>query len=116
MQNSNCAAESGTSKADRRKDEFLATLAHELRNPLAPMRNVLEILRLKEFADPQLSWSRDVFDRQLQHMTHLVDDLLEVSRITQGKLEFASSGSNSRVRCNPPWRRRSPPCRRRRII
>ena len=76
------------SKADRRKDEFLATLAHELRNPLAPMRNVLEILRLKEFADPQLSWSRDVFDRQLQHMTHLVDDLLEVSRITQGKLEL----------------------------
>src|SRR6201996_293572 len=76
------------SKADRRKDEFLATLAHELRNPLAPMRNVLEILRLKEFADPQLNWSRDVFDRQLQHMTHLVDDLLEVSRITQGKLEL----------------------------
>jgi PAS domain S-box-containing protein len=76
------------SKADRRKDEFLATLAHELRNPLAPMRNVLEILRLKDFADPQLSWSRDVFDRQLQHMTHLVDDLLEVSRITQGKLEL----------------------------
>src|SRR5258708_4957026 len=52
------------------------------------MRNVLEILRLKDFADPQLSWSRDVFDRQLQHMTHLVDDLLEVSRITQGKLEL----------------------------
>ncbi|MEZ0604108.1 PAS domain S-box protein [Paraburkholderia sp. IW21] len=76
------------SKADRRKDEFLATLAHELRNPLAPMRNVLEILRLKEFDDPQLRWSRDVFDRQLQHMTHLVDDLLEVSRITQGKLEL----------------------------
>ncbi|KAH0439501.1 hybrid sensor histidine kinase/response regulator [Paraburkholderia fungorum] len=76
------------SKADRRKDEFLATLAHELRNPLAPMRNVLEILRLKDFADPQLSWSRDVFERQLQHMTHLVDDLLEVSRITQGKLEL----------------------------
>lgn len=76
------------SKADRRKDEFLATLAHELRNPLAPMRNVLEILRMKEFSDPQLSWSRDVFERQLQHMTHLVDDLLEVSRITQGKLEL----------------------------
>jgi PAS domain S-box-containing protein len=76
------------SRADRRKDEFLATLAHELRNPLAPMRNVLEILRLKEFADPQLNWARDVFDRQLQHMTHLVDDLLEVSRITQGKLEL----------------------------
>ncbi|MEC5406356.1 PAS domain S-box protein [Paraburkholderia sp. MPAMCS5] len=76
------------SNADRRKDEFLATLAHELRNPLAPMRNVLEILRAKQFADPQLNWSRDVFSRQLQHMTHLVDDLLEVSRITQGKLEL----------------------------
>jgi PAS domain S-box-containing protein len=76
------------SRADRRKDEFLATLAHELRNPLAPMRNVLEILRQKEFTDPQLNWSRDVFDRQLQHMTHLVDDLLEISRITQGKLEL----------------------------
>jgi len=76
------------SNADRRKDEFLATLAHELRNPLAPMRNVLEILRAKEFSDPQLNWSRDVFSRQLQHMTHLVDDLLEVSRITQGKLEL----------------------------
>ncbi|MDE1181703.1 ATP-binding protein [Paraburkholderia sp.] len=76
------------SKADRRKDEFLATLAHELRNPLAPMRNVLEVLRLKDVADPQLKWAREVFDRQLQHMTHLVDDLLEVSRITQGKLEL----------------------------
>lgn len=76
------------SDADRRKDEFLATLAHELRNPLAPMRNVLELLRQKEFSDPQVLWSREVFERQLQHMTHLVDDLLEVSRITQGKLEL----------------------------
>ncbi|MGI4861099.1 MAG: hybrid sensor histidine kinase/response regulator [Janthinobacterium lividum] len=76
------------SEADRRKDEFLATLAHELRNPLAPMRNVLELMRQKEFSDPQVLWSREVFERQLQHMTHLVDDLLEVSRITQGKLEL----------------------------
>ena len=76
------------STADRRKDEFLATLAHELRNPLAPMRNVLEVLRMKDVADPQLVWLRGVFDRQLQHLTHLVDDLLEVSRITQGKLEL----------------------------
>ncbi|WKB53626.1 hybrid sensor histidine kinase/response regulator [Eleftheria terrae] len=73
-------------QADRRKDEFLATLAHELRNPLAPMRNVLEILRRKQLADAQLLWCRDVLERQLRHMTHLVDDLLEVSRITQGKL------------------------------
>jgi len=72
--------------ADRRKDEFLATLAHELRNPLAPMRTVLELLRLKEFTDPQVLWSRDVLERQVGHITHLVDDLLEVSRITEGKL------------------------------
>ncbi|WP_310734691.1 hybrid sensor histidine kinase/response regulator [Azohydromonas caseinilytica] len=76
------------SEADRRKDEFLATLAHELRNPLAPMRNVLEILRLKELPDPQLRWARDVLQRQVGHMTQLVDDLLEVSRITQGKLQL----------------------------
>ncbi|MEP7098355.1 MAG: ATP-binding protein, partial [Dokdonella sp.] len=76
------------SEADRRKDEFLATLAHELRNPLAPMRNVAEVLRLKKLDDdPQLRWSRDVLERQLEHLSHLVDDLLDVSRITQGKLE-----------------------------
>ena len=76
------------SEADRRKDEFLATLAHELRNPLAPMRNVLEILRLKNFDDPDLRWSQGVFERQLQQMTHLVDDLMEISRITQGRVEL----------------------------
>ncbi|RZI83531.1 MAG: response regulator [Rubrivivax sp.] len=76
------------SRADRRKDEFLATLAHELRNPLAPMRNVVALLKLKNLADPHLQWSRDVLERQVQQLTHLVDDLLEVSRITQGKLEL----------------------------
>ena len=74
--------------ADRRKDEFLATLAHELRNPLAPMRNVLEVLRLAQLDDPQLRWARDVLGRQVGHMTHLVDDLTEVSRITRGRLEL----------------------------
>ena len=74
--------------ADRRKDEFLATLAHELRNPLAPMRNVLEVLRLAQLDDPQLCWVRDVLGRQVGHMTHLVDDLMEVSRITRGRLEL----------------------------
>ena len=74
--------------ADRRKDEFLATLAHELRNPLAPLRNVLEVLRLAQLDDPQLCWARDVLGRQLGHMTHLVDDLMEVSRITRGRLEL----------------------------
>ncbi|WP_029002008.1 hybrid sensor histidine kinase/response regulator [Azohydromonas australica] len=74
--------------ADRKKDEFLATLAHELRNPLAPMHNVLEILLHKDLQDPQLCWAREVLQRQLGHMGRLVDDLLEVSRITQGKLEL----------------------------
>lgn len=76
------------SEADHRKDEFLATLAHELRNPLAPMGNILQLLQQKTFDDPQLRWARDVLERQLRHITHLVDDLLEVSRITQGKLEL----------------------------
>ncbi|MEP7057602.1 MAG: ATP-binding protein [Caldimonas sp.] len=70
----------------RRKDEFLATLAHELRGPLAPMRNVLEVLRNKDIADPELRWARGILDRQLAHISHLVEDLLEVSRITEGKV------------------------------
>ena len=74
-------------ETDRRKDEFLAMLAHELRNPLAPIRNSVEYLRLKE-RDPELNWSYDVIDRQVDHLTRLVDDLLDVSRITRGKLEI----------------------------
>jgi signal transduction histidine kinase len=74
------------SDADRRKDEFLATLSHELRNPLAPMRSAIEVLKLEHGLGqrPLL----DVFDRQLHHLTHLVDDLMEVSRITQGRMEL----------------------------
>jgi PAS domain S-box-containing protein len=79
-------AEEALREADRRKDAFMATLAHELRNPLAPMRNVVDLLRLKDFADPQLLWARDVLDRQMVQMTHLVDGLLEVSRISEGKI------------------------------
>jgi PAS domain S-box-containing protein len=75
-------------ETDRKKDEFLATLAHELRNPLAPMRNVVEVLGLKSELDQQTRWAVDMIQRQLSHMTHLVDDLMEVSRITQGKLEL----------------------------
>ncbi|RYE53364.1 MAG: response regulator, partial [Sphingobacteriales bacterium] len=74
--------------ADRRKDEFLATLAHELRNPLAPIRNVLEIMRLKETNDPFIDSSRDLIERHISQMTHLVDDLMEASRISQGKLDL----------------------------
>jgi PAS domain S-box-containing protein len=75
-------------ESDRRKDEFLAMLAHELRNPLAPIRNAVQILRLKGPFLPELEWARDVIDRQVQQMTRLVDDLLDVSRITRGKIEL----------------------------
>jgi PAS domain S-box-containing protein len=82
------AAQKALELADRRKDEFLATLAHELRNPLAPIASVVELLRLKDLADPQLVWSRDVLERQLGHIAHLVDDLLDISRIAEGKIEL----------------------------
>lgn len=74
--------------ANRRKDEFLATLAHELRNPLAPVRNAVQLLRLKGQATPELQWSTDVIDRQIQAMSRLIDDLMDVSRINQGKIEL----------------------------
>ncbi|HEU5437132.1 MAG TPA: ATP-binding protein [Telluria sp.] len=74
--------------ADRSKDEFLATLAHELRNPLAPMRNALEILKMKSVAAHGNDRLLEIFDRQLYQLTHLVDDLMEVSRITQGRMEL----------------------------
>jgi signal transduction histidine kinase/CheY-like chemotaxis protein len=80
------AAEEALRAADRRKDEFLATLAHELRNPLAPMRNALHVLR-GGAVDPSVSRdARDMIDRQLRQMVRLVDDLLDVSRISTGKL------------------------------
>jgi signal transduction histidine kinase/ActR/RegA family two-component response regulator len=72
---------------DRRKDEFLATLAHELRNPLAPIRNALHIMRLSRDAT-EVERARAMMQRQLGHMVRLIDDLLDVSRITRGKLEL----------------------------
>jgi len=75
-------------EADRRKDEFLAVLAHELRNPLAPMRNALELLRLKAAADPEQQHPREIIDRQLRHLSRLVDDLLDLSRVTQGRIQL----------------------------
>jgi CheY-like chemotaxis protein len=74
--------------ADRRKDEFLATLAHELRNPLAPIRNAVQILKAKGSSDPDARWVPEVVDRQLQHMSRLLEDLLDVSRIAHDKLEL----------------------------
>src|SRR5262245_12807327 len=81
-------AEQALKDADRQKDEFLAMLAHELRNPLAPIRNAVSLMRMKAFSDPQLLMSRDVIDRQLSQLTRLVDDLLDVSRITRGKINL----------------------------
>ena len=75
-------------EADRRKDEFLATLAHELRNPLAPVRNAVEILNMKGPAIPELQWARDVIERQVRHLARLIDDLMDLSRINRGKIEL----------------------------
>jgi two-component system CheB/CheR fusion protein len=75
-------------EADRRKDEFIAVLAHELRNPLAPVRNAIEILRATPSPSPRLQWTHDVIDRQVRQLSRLVDDLLDVSRITSGKIEL----------------------------
>jgi PAS domain S-box-containing protein len=75
-------------EADRRKDEFLATLAHELRNPLAPIRQAASIARNPNASDAQRRWSNNVIERQVQHMSLLLDDLLDVSRITHGTLQL----------------------------
>lgn len=75
-------------EADRRKDEFLATLAHELRNPLAPIRNSLQILRLTGDSKPATEQIYEMMERQVNQMVRLVDDLLEISRITRGQIEL----------------------------
>jgi len=81
-------AEDGLRAADRRKDEFLATLAHEIRNPLAPMTNALSLLR-REDVNPKLrDKALGILERQLRHVVRLIDDLLDVSRITTGKLSL----------------------------
>jgi len=79
-------AEQALLEADRRKDEFLATLAHELRNPLAPIRQAAMIAKAPEATEAQKRWSYDVISRQVHHMSLLLDDLLDVSRITRGML------------------------------
>jgi signal transduction histidine kinase len=75
-------------EADRRKDEFLAVLAHELRNPLAPIRNSLGILQLSDPAAPSARTAREMIARQVAHLSRLVDDLLDVSRISRGRVEL----------------------------
>jgi signal transduction histidine kinase/ActR/RegA family two-component response regulator len=75
-------------EADRRKDEFLATLAHELRNPLAPVIHAVKLMESPAADEPQRQWGREVIARQVQRMALLLDDLLDVSRITRGRLEL----------------------------
>ncbi|HSV46836.1 MAG TPA: PAS domain-containing protein [Ramlibacter sp.] len=81
-------AEQSLLEADRRKDEFIATLAHELRNPLAPIRNAVELMRMDGVQDADLARSRDVIDKQVSHLTRLIDDLLDISRITRDRLQL----------------------------
>jgi signal transduction histidine kinase/CheY-like chemotaxis protein len=83
--------EQALKEADRRKDEFLATLAHELRNPLAPISNAVQLLRHMGSSDPELIWNREVIERQVGQMARLLDDLLDVGRITRNKLELRKS-------------------------
>ena len=79
------------SEADRRKNEFLATLADELRNPLVPLRNALHIIHLTATENEMLTSATAMMERQVSHMVHLVDDLLDVSRISRGKIELKKS-------------------------
>ncbi|MES2521192.1 MAG: PAS domain S-box protein, partial [Gemmatimonadota bacterium] len=81
-------AELALQEANRRKDVFLATLAHELRNPLAPVRNGLEILRLASNGDERTAAIREIMERQIVNMSRLIDDLLDISRISLGKVEL----------------------------
>lgn len=78
-------------ETDRRKDEFLAILAHELRNPLAPIRHAIKLLQLPALEDRQRNWAREVIARQVNRMALLLDDLLDVSRITSGRVELKKS-------------------------
>jgi signal transduction histidine kinase len=83
-------AEDSLKEAVTKRDEFLAMLSHELRNPLSPLRNATHLLMQGETDDPKIVWSRGVIARQLKHMTRLVDDLLDVSRIARGKIVLVS--------------------------
>lgn len=81
-------------EADRRKDEFLAILAHELRNPLAPLRNALEAMRLKPHDREAASWARALMERQVAQMVRLIDDLLDLSRVSRGRIELRHERSD----------------------
>ena len=110
-------AEQALRDADRKKDDFIATLAHELRNPLAPIRNAVELLRRTGSAPTRsVTWCRDVIDRQVAHMARLLDDLLDVSRITRGKFQLrtraaaaARRSSSAAIEIAQPLDRRGRP-------
>src|SRR5215471_17065697 len=96
-------------ESDRRKDEFLATLAHELRNPLAPVRYAVKVLDMKGPQTPELQWAIPVIERQTQHMARLIDDLLDVNRISRNALELrkedmdVASAINAAVEASRPF-------------
>jgi PAS domain S-box-containing protein len=81
-------AEEALKQGEARKDEFLAALAHELRNPLAPMRNAVAILGRKGPMDPEVAWSQGVIERQIDQLSRLIDDLLDIERISRGRLQL----------------------------
>jgi len=87
-------AELALREADQRKDEFLAMLAHELRNPLAPIRNAAHVLGRLDLAEPRLRWAQEIIERQVGHLAHLIDELLDVSRIVQGKIVLKKTRLN----------------------
>ena len=109
-------AEEALREADRRKDDFLAMLAHELRNPLAPIRNAVAILGKKDQIDPEVAWSREVIERQVDAAARLVDDLLDIGRISRGRARAAQGARRARARGRhgagdqpPAHQRRRPP-------
>ena len=85
------ASEERLLEANRRKDEFLATLAHELRNPLAPVRNAIEVLKLRPAEPASVQWATGVVDRQVLALGRLIDDLMDLSRVSQGRIELRRS-------------------------
>ncbi|MFN2644487.1 MAG: response regulator [Burkholderiales bacterium] len=78
-------------EAERKRDQFLATLAHELRNPLAPIRNAVSILGRKGSQDPEVAWSQVVIERQIEQLSRLIDDILDIERISRGKFDLKKS-------------------------
>ncbi len=80
--------EAALTEADRHKNEFIAILAHELRNPLAPINNAVQIVRNRQVDDAQIAWAHDIIERQTLHLARLVDDLLDVARITRGTINL----------------------------